>query len=243
MKCNREERFLPVTSIYNARDIGGYPTKEGYCTKKHRFIRTAMLDKVTANDVQALKDYGITIDIDLRDQTELAKEKDLLMDDSYFTYINIDLCEKLNLFNITSDDNITDISDLYIWIIDEAKEKVYELFRIFIDHLDTGIIFHCSVGKDRTGTTAALLLDLVGVSRDDIITDFSESYENNIPKYLDEESGWSSFMRRMMASDRESMERFLDYLYDNYQDSYHYLLSIGFTKEELMALKNSFIQK
>ena len=37
------------------------------------------------------------------------------------------------------------------------------------------MIVHCTAGKDRTGVAIALLLSLLGVSREDILTDFARS--------------------------------------------------------------------
>lgn len=37
---------------------------------------------------------------------------------------------------------------------------------------ETPILFHCAVGKDRTGVAAALLLSLLGVSREQIMQDY-----------------------------------------------------------------------
>jgi protein-tyrosine phosphatase len=44
-----------------------------------------------------------------------------------------------------------------------------------IAHARGGVLFHCAAGKDRTGLAAALLLDVAGVHRDDIIADYAMS--------------------------------------------------------------------
>lgn len=61
--------------------------------------------------------------------------------------------------------------DLYRDILFEQMPS----YRALFEHLAVGrlpILFHCAVGKDRTGVAAALLLDLVGVSRETIIEDY-----------------------------------------------------------------------
>ena len=35
------------------------------------------------------------------------------------------------------------------------------------------VVFHCTSGKDRTGVVAALVLTLLGVSREDVVADFA----------------------------------------------------------------------
>ena len=72
-----------------------------------------------------------------------------------------------------------DMGDLYCLMLDHFQNSFRKVFQIFLEHLDTCVLFHCSAGKDRTGVTAALLLDLAGCHMYDIVKDYSESYENN----------------------------------------------------------------
>lgn len=41
-----------------------------------------------------------------------------------------------------------------------------------------GTLIHCSAGKDRTGTSIAFLLDVVGADRDQIVADYAKSQAN-----------------------------------------------------------------
>ncbi|WP_084038177.1 tyrosine-protein phosphatase [Demequina sp. NBRC 110053] len=43
---------------------------------------------------------------------------------------------------------------------------------------DAPVLFHCSAGKDRTGVSAALILALVGVSRDAVVADYHRTAEH-----------------------------------------------------------------
>jgi len=65
-------------------------------------------------------------------------------------------------------------------MIESMKNKFKDIFDIFLKYPYDGVMFHCSAGKDRTGMTAALLLDLIGCHEYDIVKDYSESYENNM---------------------------------------------------------------
>ena len=40
---------------------------------------------------------------------------------------------------------------------------------------ETPLLFHCTAGKDRTGVAAALILTMLGVSRDDVMADYLHS--------------------------------------------------------------------
>lgn len=236
----REDRFLPVTSICNARDIGGYVTSDNSIVKMHRFIRTANLENISQQDIENIYDYGVRIDIDLRAEVERKTNEDVFVHDSRFKYVSIDLCSKLNLTNIEEEEQLlNDMSELYIWLIDNAKEQLKEMFELFANHLDEGILFHCSAGKDRTGVTAALLLDLAGVSEDDIIQDYSESYENNYPMFKEICEQGNEKEKMAIASNPSSMRVFLDYLKEHYHSTKDYLLHIGLSEKQINDIINS----
>ena len=59
-------------------------------------------------------------------------------------------------------------------------EKVKAFFDILSDSANYPIAFHCKIGTDRTGSLTYLLLALLGVSEDDIYTDFVFSNTGSI---------------------------------------------------------------
>jgi len=53
---------------------------------------------------------------------------------------------------------------------DQARGYGHAFARLVRD--STPLLFHCSAGKDRSGVAAALLLDVLGVSREAILRDY-----------------------------------------------------------------------
>lgn len=53
-----------------------------------------------------------------------------------------------------------------------------EIFKT-IANAKSGVLFHCTAGKDRTGVVSAILLALVGVADEDIVYDYAISREFN----------------------------------------------------------------
>jgi protein tyrosine/serine phosphatase len=47
-----------------------------------------------------------------------------------------------------------------------------------IESAPSGVLYFCAVGKDRTGVVSALLLKRAGASRQEIVDDYTASYEN-----------------------------------------------------------------
>jgi protein-tyrosine phosphatase len=60
----------------------------------------------------------------------------------------------------------------YAWPFGEAREPLAVALRRIVTG-DMPILFHCNAGKDRTGMAAALVLSLLGVSREIILQDYS----------------------------------------------------------------------
>jgi hypothetical protein len=66
------------------------------------------------------------------------------------------------------------LAGLYLLLLEHASMYLVELVREVSTARGTTLI-HCAAGKDRTGVSIALLLRLVGVSREDVVADFLET--------------------------------------------------------------------
>jgi hypothetical protein len=66
-------------------------------------------------------------------------------------------------------------AEVYTIFLESYPASIAQIMRTFIAAPEGGVVFHCHAGKDRTGTIAALLLDLVGVAHDQIAEDYALS--------------------------------------------------------------------
>ena len=67
----------------------------------------------------------------------------------------------------------------------KGKSKL-EFSKMFIGMADAEklpALFHCTTGKDRTGWSAAALLTLLGVPKDQVYEDYLRSNDNILPAY------------------------------------------------------------
>jgi protein-tyrosine phosphatase len=55
-------------------------------------------------------------------------------------------------------------------MLTDGADSLVEIVRLVADGQPA--LFHCAAGKDRTGVVAAVLLGLLGVERDEIVTDY-----------------------------------------------------------------------
>src|SRR5438874_453262 len=60
-------------------------------------------------------------------------------------------------------------------------------------------VVHCTAGKDRTGVLVALLLDLLGVAREQIVADYAATTDN-MPGILDRIRSSSFFQGNGLAA-------------------------------------------
>lgn len=238
----REERMISLEKMVNTRDLGGYETQSGTYSKAHKYIRASSPANATKEDIETLKEYGVKAVIDLRSDFEKEHQKNPFSNDP-----DIDFYE-VNLFDSTSASIVPeevkqykDLGGVYIYMLEGMKKKFKDIFEIFLKYPYEGVMFHCSAGKDRTGMTAALLLDLIGCHEYDIVKDYSESYENNIEineglleMMKDEEA------KQYLNSSPRYMMEFLDYLREHYGSSKEYLIEIGLSYDEIEQLIENF---
>lgn len=238
---NPDSQRLYFSDLINARDLGGMPLDGG--TKEFargRFIRCGSPSIGSPDIAPLLRDYGVKTVIDLRSKSEVLHYGNPFKDDGVTDFLNIPLF-------VGDPDAKTDptmlflrdhrLGDFYVIMLEELKEAVAQVMRVFIRKDDGIILFHCAHGKDRTGVIAALLYMLAGADKEDIITNYKVSYEY-AKAFLDpliavkEEA-----MRHTLRSDEINMRIMLDYMDKEYGgDVRRYLRSAGLSDEELDAL-------
>ena len=62
---------LPLEGLVNARDLGGFPTKDGRVTKYGVFVRSEVPKALTENDISFLRRYGVSLSLDFRGTQEI----------------------------------------------------------------------------------------------------------------------------------------------------------------------------
>lgn len=143
--------------VRNARDLGGWPTTDGKKVKYRKLYRGGDITSSRLNNkgITEMLNEGIRAEIDLRESKDLESSSSRLGKDIAFYNANM--------------------SKGYGGLIRDYPGKVAATFTFAVKCLREGkpIYFHCSIGRDRTGTMAALFLGLLGVSESDI----SKEYE------------------------------------------------------------------
>lgn len=224
---------LRLNGAHNVRDLGGFsftdPDGTTGTTAKGVFLRSGSLTRLTKRDRATLRAYGLVRVIDVRSNFELK-----IFPDPYdrrpepgIDYRHVPMLDQLNSngFQGLLPESMFAV---YRDLLDEGQEG----FRLLVDALDveTGcVLFHCRVGKDRTGVIAMLLLDLAGVAPCGIIADYAAS-ERYMGGFLRIQRVGASLLARrivpkcLFEANPSEMERTLTYLYERYGNARHFLV-------------------
>ncbi len=169
------QRHIEVEGSYNVRDLGGYPTVDGRQTRWRVLIRAGSLEKTTPTGVQQLADYGVKTVIDLRDEWETTHYPDAVTQLTTIVYHNLpmigDELFQNEHWKTAATKHIT-LDQLYGNMLDYCQTQIGQIVSTLTEAPPV-TVFHCFVGKDRTGLLAALLLNLVGVPNDVIAADYA----------------------------------------------------------------------
>lgn len=237
MYMTREDRLIPLNSLHNTRDLGGYETQDGHFTKSHKIIRSATNSTLTNEDIDILKTYGIHTILDLRGEQEVTLVPHPLKDHDEFSYCHIDLFAHHPI----SKEDYHHLGDLYCLVLERCQDNIKHIFDFIIAHVDEGIMITCAQGKDRTGIISALILDLVGCHPYDIVKDYSESFENNEEIYRQMMAYMNDDALEQLMSDPLYMMKMMNYLDEHYGSGRSYLLSLGFDHQTLDDFIEDFL--
>lgn len=136
---------------------------------------------------------------------------------------------------------------LYKDLIDNFSENIIKVFETILSNSENAVVFNCTAGKDRTGVIAALILDLLDVSREDIVENYivtekllKPTFELIMKHYKD--STGREMPRYLLESKRESIEEFLNHLYSNYGNAKSYLLKNGLGEEKTEKFIETYLE-
>ncbi len=236
---------LPLTTCANARDLGGYPTKDGGQTAWHRFVRSDRISYLTDEERAFLYGYGVRMDIDLRGSEEIAEDPDvpIAADVAYrhVTLLDLNIADaRMDLLSQT--DREPQALDFYGTILENHAGFLKVVEAILETPPEACVLFHCTEGKDRTGVLAMLLLSLAGVDRLDCIANYEVTRENLLRKpYYAEQLEHAGIRRKLMGSDPETMGVTYDFVMQEYGSAEGYLRACGVSADEMAELRRHLL--
>ena len=229
-----------VEGASNVRDVGGYPTRRGGVVPTRVFIRAGSLSRLTGKGRKALAALGVDCVVDLRSTFEVRREPDALEGIAadyhrvpMLDYIQSNLAE--NKFSAFP----SSMTEMYKGLLDHSQKEFFELFSILALAQYKTVLFHCTAGKDRTGVTAMLLLELAEVPDVDIVEDYTHSERLFAP--VNRPLALPPGLDYMFQSRPRTMREAIDHLRVEYGGAGEYLRHIGLAPSQLDSLRGKLM--
>lgn len=251
-------RRLMTKGLYNARDLGGFPTKDGKTTRFGVFVRSEAPVDLPETDITYLKEYGVTASVDFRSSGEiLSRPSDL---QKCMPYYHKPLFNEAAMAGVKAHppENIG-WGEQYISMAEESRQWARDVLTIAAEN-PGALLYHCTTGKDRTGLMTCYLLSIAGVGREDIAADYCVSQVFLEPVYNRIRSG---SMRLGPAPDGGAKEKMppmppmdesffqtpasamltlIDYLQETYGGVVEYLRQIGIPEATMECIRNKLTE-
>ncbi|MFD0747939.1 tyrosine-protein phosphatase [Phytohabitans flavus] len=170
------DRTLPFTTTFNFRDVGGYTGHEGRTVVWRRLFRSDSLHRLESGDTDAFAALGVRTVIDLRRPREVTRDGRVPeyvglgyrhIHPEHQDWDEIPYEEKLGVARY--------LANRYHDLAEQGVAGISAAVGVIADEAASPVVVHCVAGKDRTGVVCALTLSVLGVSDEDIATDYALS--------------------------------------------------------------------
>jgi protein-tyrosine phosphatase len=237
----------PVTKLANLRDLGGAPSAFG--TMKHELVYrsddVATIDNEQLQELLALK-LGLVIDFRSKAEAEAVGRGPLAGEQ--VDYLHLPLLDYIgedhNLGQEQLKQEFTNemLGTWYAQVLQKAAPMIVDGISAIAEHEGTAL-FHCAIGKDRTGIFASALYSLLEVEQSHIIKDFHQT-DKNLPKILarlqHSQPFWNEQTMRatgaLMRAEPQAMETMLRVVSESAQSVEQVLEDAGLTNETKQRL-------
>ncbi|MET9000577.1 tyrosine-protein phosphatase [Amycolatopsis sp. Hca4] len=240
--------------FHNTRDLGGLPATSGKTTRFGAFFRAADLRFVTEAGWAQARAAGVRTVVDLRNADEIrpaAEPRTAQAGSAQFTADTAGPATPAGIERLEVP--LDDVDDLAFWqhINGAGLNGTPLYYPVFLRrkagrcaavvkamaHADSGVLFHCGMGRDRTGLVALLLLALAGVEPRAIAADYALSAEalgDLVAAMGADDQG--PVIRAALAKHRTTAEGAVLATLEEF-DVERYLLAAGVTGGELRAVR------
>lgn len=264
------DRNHEFATIYNFRDFGGYAGRDGRAVKTGRLFRSAHLAALSDADRSAIGDLNIDLVVDLRHAPERTKQPSRFPDPAPHVHEYPDAPEALDAkvapHEAFLEHELHTAEDAHGYMMrsyttrphDKGFQKIFGDTLRFMAKPETehpaGVLVHCAAGKDRTGTLCALVQNVLGVSRDDIMADYmmtldavdidkiigpaAEMFSKRYGRSIDAKAIWPMF-----GVVPEFLEAALDGMVDGSGDMQNYVTeTLKITPVELATIRSRYLE-
>ena len=212
--------------LRNIRDLGGWKTTDGKTVKYRLIYRGGRLDNKNINDKGRadILAEGLRAQLDLREKGSTLKSSAL--GEEY------DFCAP-------------EVESAWEKMLNKYADKTKQCVEFVIQCVKANkpVYYHCTLGRDRTGTLTMLLLGVLGVPEGEISKEFELTYFSPIGCSIAESEEYSLFTRTRDNS--EYYKTGVEYIWSlaggvgTFQHAVEqYLLGIGISQQDINDLRS-----
>ena len=228
-------RNISVDGVTNFRDLGGKTTVDGAKVKQGLLYRSGRYNTkyektliITELGIEQVHELGIKTDIDLRGDKDTVNKQTIYANgylaDGSETMVS-PLGEDVNYVLIPT------IWDTSLLAGPAGATMMQEVFGVLCDESNYPIVFHCSIGTDRTGVAAFLIGCALGFTEEDLLRDYLFSNFGAIGS------------PRLLVNFQLSTSPIKSYPGDTYREKgLAYLLDKGITQEQIDKVRSILLE-
>lgn len=269
---SKESQTIDLNDVENARQLGGYPCKDGRRIKDNLLLRTGLLSDISDETAELLSEkYHVKYIVDFRMDSEKEEKPDRSIDGIQYVHISVfepdlydeNLRDELSRIVGSQDDEFQKMvrcADLGVTfqmyrdiLLSERAQKGYgRFFDMLLEPGDGAILWHCTYGKDRTGIASALLLYALGADEDIIWEDYLLSnayYQNKIDglvkkvEAMDCDENTLKEIKAVGGVNEEYLEAAFNSVKEEYGSVHAYLNNrLGVSDEDMKRLQDKYLE-
>jgi hypothetical protein len=231
------DRHLDWDGCFNARDLGGLRTTDGYEIRRGALVRADALGELSAEGWAQVSAHGIRTIIDLRNDDERSSAPTPRPAELESLHLPLDNIEDDEFWSYWSSGWQFGTPLYYQPHVARFPKRSAAVIGAMAHAAPGGVVFHCGIGRDRTGLVSMLLLALLGVAAEDIAADYVLSSDRLRPLFgrrgePDQGPIIDEFLERQGSSPREALTAALNAI-----DLATWLREGGLDESDLAALR------
>lgn len=270
------KRYLDFEGTTNFRDLGGYVGHNGKTVKWGQIFRADALNKLTDNDIALLEAMKLKTIVDFRSPKEIVDNEDKAIKDTVYFNLNpkaevaqlasaspANDKQKIDkLLSIANSDqgeryfldHIDDMAKQMRKLVSDpvAISQYQKLMELLLADDGAPLVYHCRGGKDRTGIATMYILLALGVSKDQIYSDYilTNTYkevrnEMRMDEYrnLTDNQNVLDYLRNLLLAKEEYLDAAFDEMIKVSGSSDNYLKQVLMIDDDkLTTLRNRYLE-
>ena len=246
-------RLVRLDAVHNFRDMGGYPTFDGHCTRWRRLFRADGLYRLTGADLEVVRLLGLNTVIDLRTHAELEERGTFPVAEHPVAFHHVPVID--STWNVNAATHVTGATDAadflehaYLSMLDEGELRLAEALTTLCAPGALPAVFHCAAGKDRTGMLAMMILGCLDVLPEYIVADYAltaagmeRMREWSLREYPELHARIMAGPIVFSAAVPEAMQRMIRHVSDGYGSIREFALAVGVPSSAIAHLRSELL--